>query len=83
MCATGESERCGMCSEGEMLQETEACPRYYYIDRRQSVTTDFRQHCIRVKHYLYSINSIQDEPFQISPLTLELSGNSFKDVTGE
>ena len=32
---------------------------------------------------LNSINSIQDEPFQISPLTLELSGNSFKDVTGE
>ena len=54
--------RAGVC-EGGMLQETEECPRYYYIDRRQSVTTDFRQHCIRVKHYLYSVNSIQEISF--------------------
>merc|ERR1711953_746058 len=31
---------------------------------------------------LNSINSIQDEPFQISPLTLEISRNSFNDITG-
>ena len=32
---------------------------------------------------LNSINSIQDEPFQISPLTLEISRNSFNDITGQ
>ena len=32
---------------------------------------------------LNTINSIQDEPFQISPLTLEISRNSFNDVTGQ
>ena len=46
-----------------MLQETPDCPRYFPIDRRQSVTTEFRQHCIRVKHYLYAVNSIQEISF--------------------
>ena len=32
---------------------------------------------------LNSINSIQDEPFQISPLTLEISRNSFNAVAGQ
>ena len=32
---------------------------------------------------LNSINSIQDEPFQISPLTLEISRNSFNDIAGQ
>ena len=32
---------------------------------------------------LNTIISIQDEPFQISPLTLEISRNSFNDVTGQ
>ena len=32
---------------------------------------------------LNSVNSIQDEPFQISPLTLEISRNSFNTVTGQ
>ena len=32
---------------------------------------------------LNSINSIQNEPFQISPLTLEISRNSFNDVVGQ
>ena len=32
---------------------------------------------------LNSINSIQNEPFQISPLTLEISRNSFNAVAGQ
>ena len=45
------------------MQDTELCPRYYPIDRWQTVTTEFKQHCVRVKHYLYAINSIQEISF--------------------
>ena len=64
MCPTGREGlgRVSGLTDGE-LQDTETCPRYFPIDRKQSVTTEFKQHCVRVKHYLYAINSIQEISF--------------------
>merc|ERR1712083_22784 len=44
-------------------QNTEDCPIWKPIDRKQSVTTEFRQHCISVKHHLYAVNSIEEISF--------------------
>merc|ERR1711878_257072 len=44
-------------------QNTDACPRSKRINRMQEVTQEFKQHCIKITHNLYSRHSIKKSEF--------------------